>query len=463
MTPKPRIAFCTTNKGRTKHLRLTLPRNLADNVDYDNCVFVVVDYNSPDDMVEYLTSSHALDIASGRVVVYSHREPGPFRMAHAKNLSHRLGILEGGEILVNLDADGYSGPGFASYIAEKFVDNKSRDVFMQAMWNRWVPRPGGEPEWLAQEPSGELGPPVPKGSNGRMVVASSAFLLAGGYNEKDSTWSPDDKDFNVRMRRLGHEPLLLERRFQETILHNNRTRFREYPHAEVLMHSYEFHMKVEDSDEAIANFGKVGCGTVYRNFDFSRPMTLGPIPTRIFGIGMHKTATTSLSRAMSILGYPSAHWKSAHWAKAIWREMNTSGHSPTLERHYALCDLPIAPLFRKLDAAYPGSKFILTVRREAEWLDSVRRHWSGSNPFRSAWDSDPFTHIIHRHLYGTTEFDPEVFVERYRRHNAEVMAHFDSRPDDLMVMAVGDGWKELCRFLGRPMPAVPYPLANVGG
>ena len=40
-------------------------------------------------------------------------------MAHAKNMAHRLGIIEGADILCNLDADNFTGPGFASYIAEQ--------------------------------------------------------------------------------------------------------------------------------------------------------------------------------------------------------------------------------------------------------------------------------------------------------------------------------------------------------
>src|SRR5450631_3142801 len=69
---QPRIAFATTVKGRTPHLKLTLPKNLADNAAYANCVFVILDYGSDDDLLEYLKTSHAADIASGRVVVYSY-------------------------------------------------------------------------------------------------------------------------------------------------------------------------------------------------------------------------------------------------------------------------------------------------------------------------------------------------------------------------------------------------------
>jgi Sulfotransferase domain/N-terminal domain of galactosyltransferase len=453
----PRIVFCTTVKNRTQHLSMTLPKNIEDNETYDDCRFIILDYNSQDNLSSYLFSRHKKDIASGRLVVYSMlpgpNGPVPFKMAHAKNMAHRCGILEGADILVNLDADGYTGFGFAQFIHRKFSENSG--IFLQAMWNRYV----GD-EWLAEDPRGEMGPPVPKGSNGRMVVSKNAFILAGGYDEKYETWGPDDKQFNVRLRRLGFTPQLLERTFQDTVLHNDRMRFKEYPEAAVLKNSNEFDIRVGDSCESIANFGNVGCGTVYCNFDFNTRIDLSPIPTRIFGVGMHKTATTSLAAALKILGHNSAHWESAHWAKAIWDEMIADGKSPTLERSYALSDLPITILYKELDVAYPNSKFILTIRDEDKWLDSVRRHWDKElNPFRLQWDNDPFSHFIHKQIYGRRDFDPETFLERYRRHNAEVAEYFKSRPKDLLIFK-SNKWNCLCNFLKQPIPYVDYPKRN---
>lgn len=468
MPTSPSIVFCTTNKGRVPHLKETLPLNLKDNTDYENCKFVVVDYCDPGPLREYLQRAHAADIESGRLVVYKYpgerdetsgiyRDHG-FKMAHAKNMAHRCGILEGADILVNLDADGYTGPGFAQYIADQFNEH-GKDILLQAMWNRWVEIDGTE-QWLTQEPDGSYGPPVPKGSNGRMVVTTSAFLKAGGYNEKYDTWGPDDKDFNIRLRRLGYTPRPIARQHLQTILHNDKVRFKDYPQA-AGNKSYEFKIGVHDSDETIANFGKVGTGTVFRNYS-GDAIELDPIPTRIFGIGMHKTATTSLSRALKILGFDSAHWKDAHWAKAIWKQMNERQKSLTLEKHYALSDLPIPLLYKELDRSYPGSKFILTIRDEQRWLKSVRNHWDAEkNPFRYQWDDDPFTHRVHQALYGRREFDAEIFLARYRRHNNEVRSWFKDRPGDLLVMDMdrGAGWPELCGFVERPEPEVIYPFA----
>ncbi len=428
------VVFCTTAKGRTPHLARTLPQNLKNN---PNAKFIVLGYNDGDGLADYISSRHAEDLSCGRLSFYQYREVVPFRMAHAKNLAHRLGILEGGGVLVNLDADNFTGKGFADYVVKKFTEqNKS------FLWSRMV-----------KDGEGRL----PKGISGRIAVTGEAFLLAGGYDEKYETHSPDDKDFSARLRRLGYDGLEIESAFLSAILHNDKMRFREYPHV-TGDYSKEYEIQHEHS---VVNSGKVGCGVVYKNFS-SEPITIAPIPTRIFGIGMHKTGTTSLHNAFQILGLKSGHWENAHWAKAIWREMNHTGKSPTLEMFYALSDLPITLLFRKLDAAYPGSKFILTVRDEWRWLASCAKHWGPGNKFRQQWDNDPFSHIVHEKLYGRTDFDPTTFIRRYRRHNSEVLEYFKDRPSDLLTMDMdgGCGWRELCGFLQAPIPSVAYPISN---
>jgi hypothetical protein len=403
LTPKKKmqIGFCTTCKGRAQHIEETLPANLRDNA---SAKFILVNYNSPDHLDEFVRKEHMDAIESGRLSIYRFTEPGPFRMAHAKNLAHRLALMEGCDALVNVDADNFAGPDFDQYVARR-IEAYEGDAFL------WANMRKGE---------------MHRGISGRIAVTANAFLAAGGYDEVFSTWGPDDKDFNSRLRRLGFRRLEIDERFLNAINHNDKTRFREYPNVQ---YATEDFLLPGREHVRVANAGSFGLGVVYKNFG-REPLELLPIPTRIFGIGMHKTATTSLARALATLGYDAAHWKSAHWAKAIWEETKAHGSSRTLERHYALCDLPLPLLFRELDAAYPGSKFILTIREEDEWIESVRTHWSDKNPWRAQWDTDPFTHRIHRELYGGVKFNEQVMRERYRRHNAEVLEHFKDRPPD---------------------------------
>lgn len=432
------IAFCTTCKGRTQHLKETLPKNLSDNACYKNLKFIVLNYGSTDDLMDYLKNYHAVDIASGRIVVYS-SEQKVFRMAHAKNMAHRLGIIEGCEILVNIDADNFTGPHFASYINNSLEAN-SDSAFLWANMKRGV---------------------MSRGIYGRIVVSAKAFINVGGYDERFADWGRDDKDFNERLRRLGYAAYEIDESYLLGIRHNDRMRFKEYPHAATKL---DENSQGDDSDTTVVNFGRIGCGTVTRNFD-PTPIAINPVPTRIFGIGMHKTGTTSLNRALETLGFDSAHWKNAHWAKAIWLEMKVLNRSLTLEQNYALCDLPITVMFKELDQAYPGSKFILTTRDEISWLRSASNHWARpTNKYRVLWDTDPFTHFIHKEIYGRKTFDALTFLERFRRHNNEVLDYFQNRPDDLLVMDVEEAnWGSLCAFLNKPVPTMPYPKINVEG
>lgn len=427
------ITFCTTCKGRTQHIQETLPANLRDNA---KARIVLVNYNSPDHLEDLVRSEHMDDIQNGKLSIYRFTEPGPFRMAHAKNLAHRLAMMEGADLLVNMDADNFAGQDFDRYMEAELADG---EAFLWAHMRR-----------------GEMR----RGISGRIAVTSSAFLVSGGYDEVFATWSPDDKDFNVRLRRLGFEAREIDARYLNAISHNDKMRFREYPHLDGVDAAEDFLLPGRENAR-VANAGKFGLGVVYKNFGRD-PIEVLPVPTRIFGIGMQKTATTSLHHALVKLGYDSAHWKSAHWAKAIWDEMKESGRSRTLEKNYALCDLPIPILFRELDAAYPGSKFILTIRDEDQWVNSVRSHWSDKNPWRGQWDTDPFTHKIHREVYGRVKFDEEPMRDRYRRHNTEVLEYFKDRPQDLLVMNMsgGAGWYELCGFLRKQVPNAPYPREN---
>src|SRR5277367_3002690 len=194
------IAFATTCKGRAQHIKQTLPRNLADN---PSAKFIILDYNSHDDLGLYLKLNHAYDIESGRLVVYSYSEQVPFRMAHAKNMAHRCAMREGAGILCNLDADNITGPHFDHYLKTMFQRaDYDRQMFGCPnifLWARMIP--------------GQM----KRGVSGRIAMTSRAFLLAGGYDERYADWGPDDKDMNVRLARLGLLPVEIDTCFLDAI------------------------------------------------------------------------------------------------------------------------------------------------------------------------------------------------------------------------------------------------------
>jgi hypothetical protein len=443
-----RIAFCTTCRGRAFHLKQTLPKNLADH-SYHDVVYVVLDYSSDDDLISYLKANHARDIASGRLVVYSYPGAERFHLSHAKNMAARCGILEGADLICTMDADNWGGPGFASFIATSFHEPGIHPgIFMC-------------PNYLLIKslPHGATRPP--RGYAGRVAMWAQTFLKVGGYDEFYDCWGSEDIDLNYRLQRCGYSMRYIPNNYLGAINHNAEVRFREYPHAQALYENNEQIAIIKARTDTIVNYGRFGLGTVHRNFD-PAPIELGPVPTRIFGIGLHKTSTTSLHEAFKELGFDSLHWGTGE-APLIWYEMASLGRSPTLERWYALSDNPIPLLYKELDQAYPGSKFILTVRDEIDWLKSVSKLWDKKhNPTRHLWDIYPISNQLHTALYGRKDFDALVFLERYRRHNAEVQEYFKFRPDDLLVMDMdaGSQWTTLCVFLKEPVPDVPYPRVN---
>jgi hypothetical protein len=172
---------------------------------------------------------------------------------------------------------------------------------------------------------------------------------------------------------------------------------------------------------------------------------------KIFGIGFHKTGTSTLGTALETLGYEvcGVQW---HLAESL----QEGDYEPVWEladRYEAFQDNPWPILFRELDERYPGSRFILTWREEERWIRSVVHHLGrNSNPMRE-WIYDGV---------GAPKGNEEHFLQRYRRHNEEVMKHFEDRPDDLLFMNFeqGDDWEKLCEFLGHEIPDRPFPHQN---
>lgn len=179
-------------------------------------------------------------------------------------------------------------------------------------------------------------------------------------------------------------------------------------------------------------------------------MRLKSYKPRVFCIGWHKTGTSTLGAALLQLGYSVLGCRLDMYEPLAASDISTP---VALAGEFdALQDVPWAALFRELDEAYPGSRFILTMRDEDAWLASASRHFK---------DTDIH---LHRWLYGTSRLlgNEEIYRARFRRHYAEVTEYFSQRPEALLTMdfAAGDGWETLCRFLGEPIPARPFPHEN---
>lgn len=169
---------------------------------------------------------------------------------------------------------------------------------------------------------------------------------------------------------------------------------------------------------------------------------------KVFCIGFQRTGTTSMLDALRCLG-----WFGHHDAPWLLDSLRTARPDLSIAAEYdALADNPFPILYRELDRAYPGSRFILTERPTDGWLRSVRylvEEWAADFP-------------MEEHIYGVREFDAAVYRARYECHNREVREYFADRPDALLIIDLtsSPGWGPICRFLDVPVPDVPFPRSG---
>jgi hypothetical protein len=184
----------------------------------------------------------------------------------------------------------------------------------------------------------------------------------------------------------------------------------------------------------------------------SAPPSDNSLEQKVFGVGMQRTGTTSMTRALQVLGYNSAHFPAELW---------NNESAPVLHRRDAFFDNPIPLLYQHLDRQCPGSKFILTIRDEDSWLDSCKFLFTEKRE-EYGFDESARIQEMHHALYGQNHFSEEVFREVYRSHNREVKEYFSDRPDDLLILDIAqdDKWKPICSFLGVEPPDEPFPHSH---
>lgn len=176
---------------------------------------------------------------------------------------------------------------------------------------------------------------------------------------------------------------------------------------------------------------------------------------KAFGIGFQKTGTTSLGTIFDKLGYRVAGYHDFRdlagadkidWAEVTARALKIAA---TVD---AAKDTPWPLLYRELDAAFPGSKFIHVTRSPDAWIKSAVKDFS-NHP-----------NALHQEIYGCPYplGYEEIWLERYTRHNKEVAAYFADRPNDYLHLRLEDGvsYEAVCDFLGEARVGQGVPIAN---
>lgn len=184
---------------------------------------------------------------------------------------------------------------------------------------------------------------------------------------------------------------------------------------------------------------------------------------KIFGIGLSKTATTSLGLALHQLGY-----QVLDWHNPLTRELICQDDYPLFD---AFTDTPSAAVFENLYGMFSQSRFIYTTRPLESWTRSMTGHWlrnygvidfGAIRALLATGDAFPFGTAF-ADLHSSLYFKHPNLEAAYHAHDLRVRAFFQDKPRqrflELNVFA-GDGWAALCQFLDRPIPPQSFPWAN---
>jgi hypothetical protein len=177
---------------------------------------------------------------------------------------------------------------------------------------------------------------------------------------------------------------------------------------------------------------------------------------KVFGIGLNKTGTTTLGECGKVLGYRVKSCDRVLLEDVILRR-DFIPIKEVICEYDLFEDWPWPLVFRELDQLFPGSKFILTTRLEEEsWLSSLKLHSMKTRPKGHCRKLAYGYNYPNRHEQAHLEF--------YRRHNSNVRAYFKGRDKDFLEVCWerGHEWTELCDFLGKDIPVIPFPHENKG-
>lgn len=166
---------------------------------------------------------------------------------------------------------------------------------------------------------------------------------------------------------------------------------------------------------------------------------------KIFGIGLSRTGTLTLTAALRILNISSFHFPTS---------LNQ------INQYQSSTDTPISLGYKFLDLYYTESKFILTIREKEAWLNSCENFFKTVYEYNKNIKSiNIFIKKLHNSLYDCDYYDRTAFSIAYDKHLIDAQKYFKDRPNDFLILNIcaGDGWEKLCPFLNKEIPNVPFP------
>lgn len=186
----------------------------------------------------------------------------------------------------------------------------------------------------------------------------------------------------------------------------------------------------------------------------------------VIGAGLGRTGTASLKVALEMLGLGKCHHMSEVFGSPeqidLW--VNASNGAPDwpaiFEGYGAAVDFPTAAFWRELADFYRDAKIILSLRDPEKWYESTQETILSPLAAKSM-PQMPFAPVIKNIVWPFFDnriHDRDHMIGAFNRHNEAVKREIAK--DRLLVFDVKEGWAPLCAFLGKTIPAEPFPRVN---
>lgn len=164
------ISICAPCHNRTYDLKKALPTWIEAANASPPVEIVVLDYNSPDDLQEYIETMKDKLTEGNLLKCPKYTERNYYHMAHARNLSV---LATSGKYFIQTSTDNLMSLDFITEI---------RQVLMIDPDIGWI---------------------TIRNNEGVIVMNKQNFIDAGGYDERFEFYGPEDKDLNLRLVRRG--------------------------------------------------------------------------------------------------------------------------------------------------------------------------------------------------------------------------------------------------------------------
>ncbi len=162
--------------------------------------------------------------------------------------------------------------------------------------------------------------------------------------------------------------------------------------------------------------------------------------TKVVGIGLPKTGTTSLGYCFRRFGFKHQTFDMDLAVKVKGNQIEEVLREA--EKHESFEDWPWFLLYREFDLKFPDTKFILTLRKDtAMYVKSLKGHHDRQGIRNKDFVKPPWWDEVHG--VEPHAWDYAKSAQRYESHNRAVLEYFDGRVGkDLLVVCWenGDGW-----------------------